>query len=146
MPIETTLARPSGKQIRRARIIREAQKMISEHGYDALSLRKLAQAADVTVPTIYNLIGAKDQILIELFRSWIAKIESALDMIEEDRPLDRAESIITEAIVLIGQDEVFFRAAHIAIYRLIEMDPTRTSLDQFDRKAIDMQTGAALQA
>lgn len=136
------LKKPSGKETRRARIIREAHTMIGRDGYDALSLRKLASAAEVTVPTIYNLIGSKEQILVELFRAWIGQIERALDEIDEDRPLDLAEAIITEAIDLIRQDEVFFRAAHIALNRLIEADPQRPPFDQFPQKASSMQTTA----
>ena len=132
----------TGKQSRRARIVREAHKMIGRDGYEGLSLRKLASAANVTVPTIYNLIGSKEQILVELFRAWIAQIEVALDQIEEDQPLDLAETIITEAIDLIRQDEVFFRAAHIALNQLTESDSKRTTFDQFGRKASSMQTGA----
>lgn len=49
---------------RRARIIAEARRLIGEHGFDGLSLRKLAAAAGVTVPTIYNLIGGKGKSLM----------------------------------------------------------------------------------
>ena len=136
------LSPPSGKESRRARIVREAHGMIGRDGYEGLSLRKLASAAGVTVPTIYNLIGSKEQILVELFRAWIAQIEVALDKIEEDQPLDLAESIITEAIDLIRQDEVFFRAAHIALDRLVAADATRTAFDQFGQRASGMQTTA----
>ncbi|NQY12842.1 MAG: TetR/AcrR family transcriptional regulator [Henriciella sp.] len=140
------LSRPSAKESRRARIIHEAHKMIGADGYDGLSLRKLAKAADVTVPTIYNLIGPKEQILIELFRGWIAQIEAALDQIEKDQPLDLAETIITEATDLIAQDEVFFRAAHIALNRLIEGDESQSSFNNFGQRASGMQTEAVRRA
>ena len=136
------LTRPKGKESRRARIIREAHKMIGEDGYDGLSLRKLATASGVTVPTIYNLIGSKEQILIELFRAWIGQIETELDEIDEDQPLELAEAIITKAIGLIRQDEVFFRAAHLALNRLIEADTNRAQFDQFGHKASSMQITA----
>jgi len=140
------LKRPTAKETRRARIIREAHKMIGSSGYDGLSLRKLAAAADVTVPTIYNLIGSKEQLLAELFRAWIEQVEAALDRIDEDQPLDLAEAIIVHAIDLISRDEVFFRAAHIALNRLIEADPLRTPFDQFGHKASSMQITAVRQA
>jgi len=37
--------------------------MLVEGGYDGLTTRGLAEAAGVTVPTIYNLIGSKDDVL-----------------------------------------------------------------------------------
>jgi AcrR family transcriptional regulator len=48
---------------RRERILAEAREIIGVQGFDALTMRALAQAAGVTVPTIYNLIGNKDQVL-----------------------------------------------------------------------------------
>ena len=48
---------------RRDRILDAARKLISEQGYGNLTMRSLAEAADITVPTIYNLIGNKDAVL-----------------------------------------------------------------------------------
>lgn len=48
---------------RRERILAEAREIIGEHGFEGLTMRALAQAAGVTVPTIYNLIGSKDEVL-----------------------------------------------------------------------------------
>ena len=134
--------RPSAKENRRARIISEAHRMIGRDGFDGLSLRKLAAAAGVTVPTIYNLIGSKEQILVELFRAWIVQVEAAMDQIEADQPLEIAESIITTAIELIREDEVFFRAAHLAMDRLIEARGVGVNFQNLGQKAGDMQTRA----
>lgn len=49
---------------RRERILATAREIIAEQGFEALTLRQLAQTAGVTVPTIYNLIGSKDQVLV----------------------------------------------------------------------------------
>jgi AcrR family transcriptional regulator len=55
---------------RRARILAAARKLIVPHGYDGLTMRDLARAARVSVPTLYNLFGSKDAILVaELERS-----------------------------------------------------------------------------
>ncbi len=48
---------------RRERILQAARDVIAERGFDGLTMRELAQAAGVTVPTIYNLIGSKDKVL-----------------------------------------------------------------------------------
>lgn len=48
---------------RRQRILVAARKLISEQGYESLTMRALAEASGVTVPTIYNLIGNKDAVL-----------------------------------------------------------------------------------
>ena len=48
---------------RRERILAEAREIIGARGFDGLTMRALAQAVGVTVPTIYNLIGNKDEVL-----------------------------------------------------------------------------------
>jgi AcrR family transcriptional regulator len=49
---------------RRERILEAAREIIAERGFDGLTVRELAQAAGVTAPTIYNLVGSKDQVLV----------------------------------------------------------------------------------
>ena len=48
---------------RRDRILEAARELISKHGSGHLTMRSLAEASGVTVPTIYNLIGNKDAVL-----------------------------------------------------------------------------------
>lgn len=52
------------KAERRARIIRAARALVTKHGYEGLTMRDLADAARVSVPTLYNLFGSKDAILV----------------------------------------------------------------------------------
>src|SRR5689334_16840267 len=51
------------KAERRERILRAARAHVAKHGYDGLTMRDLAAAARVSVPTLYNLFGGKDAIL-----------------------------------------------------------------------------------
>jgi AcrR family transcriptional regulator len=48
---------------RRERILEAARTIIGARGYEGLTMRDLARASRVTVPTIYNLIGSKEQVL-----------------------------------------------------------------------------------
>ncbi len=48
---------------RRAFILETARQMISERGYEAVTVRDLAQRCRVSVPTLYNQFGGKDQLL-----------------------------------------------------------------------------------
>jgi len=52
------------KAERRARIGKAARKLLAERGYEGLTMRDLANAARVAVPTLYNLFGSKDAILV----------------------------------------------------------------------------------
>ena len=52
------------KAERRARIQAIARELVARRGYDGLTMRELAQTARVAVPTLYNLFGSKDAILV----------------------------------------------------------------------------------
>ena len=97
------------KAERRARIIAAARELVTRHGYDGLTMRDLAAAANVSVPTLYNLFGSKDAILVaELERSagliasriqqqgtsfharGMAAFEAGMDLIEQQPEFFRA--------------------------------------------------------
>lgn len=48
---------------RRASIMETARQMIAEKGYESITIRELAAACRVSVPTLYNQFGGKDQLL-----------------------------------------------------------------------------------
>jgi AcrR family transcriptional regulator len=48
---------------RRAAILTTARQMIADLGYDAITVRDLAEACRVSVPTLYNQFGGKDKLL-----------------------------------------------------------------------------------
>ena len=74
--------RSINKQRRRDAILGAAQRVIGDEGFDALNLRALADAASVTVPTIYNLIGNKDAVLMALMERAVVRIEEQLEDFE----------------------------------------------------------------
>ena len=48
---------------RRASMMETARQMIAEKGYESITIRELAVACRVSVPTLYNQFGGKDQLL-----------------------------------------------------------------------------------
>lgn len=106
--------RSKNKQRRRDAILGEAQRVIGEQGFDALNLRALAEAASVTVPTIYNLIGSKDAVLIALIERAVTRIEKALENFEAATALEHAEAVVIQSTAIFEADENFYRAAMIA--------------------------------
>lgn len=63
---------------RRSRILAAARELISEGGFDGLTMRQLAERARVSVPTVYNLIGNKFLLLEALLRAQVAEALAAL--------------------------------------------------------------------
>ena len=65
------------KQERRDRILSRAQELISQKGFEGLSIRVLAARAEVSTPTIYNLVGNKEDILHCLGESIVPQLTEA---------------------------------------------------------------------
>ena len=59
--------REQGKAERRARIIEAATALLRESGFDAVSMLQIAERADVSPATVYNLFQTKAAILQQVF-------------------------------------------------------------------------------
>lgn len=71
------------KAERRARILAAARKLVAERGYDGLTMRDLARAARVSVPTLYNLFGGKDAILVAELEASASRMAASVPPIED---------------------------------------------------------------
>jgi AcrR family transcriptional regulator len=110
--------RDVNKAKRRRRILLEARNLIARRGFEALNLRTLAAAAQVTVPTIYNLIGKKEDLVVALFTDALSEIEQRVSSHQKALPLAIAEAVVTESIAVFEEDENYYRAAFIAVESL----------------------------
>src|SRR5678815_3326895 len=66
------------KAERRTKILAAARRLVVERGYDGLTMRELARAARVAVPTLYNLFCSKDAILVAELEASARHIASRL--------------------------------------------------------------------
>lgn len=67
-------------------------------GLDDLSMRRLAQEADVSVRTIYNLFGDKDGLLRALVRESFDAMDAAVGDLDADDPIDRVWQAVALSI------------------------------------------------
>jgi len=58
----------SRQQGRRHRILTVAREMLTEFGYEGTVMSKVAERADVSPTTLYNLYNSKDELLLEALR------------------------------------------------------------------------------
>src|SRR5271166_5540453 len=77
---------------RRQRILDEACHLLAGGGTEGLTLRALAENSGVTVPTIYNLVGCKDQVVTSLIAAALDRLEEALQGVPTVRGIGRAEA------------------------------------------------------
>ena len=61
---------------RRQRILESARTLLAESGQDGLSMRKLAREADLSVTTLYNLVGSREDILRALIQDSAGRFSS----------------------------------------------------------------------
>ena len=97
------------KAERRERIMRAARQLVAKRGYDGLTMRDLAQAARVSVPTLYNLFGSKDAILVAELQTMAARIVAQLPL-ASDEHFARAITAFDAGMRLVEESPEFFRA------------------------------------
>lgn len=62
------------KAERRARILAAARDLIAARGYAGLTMRELARVSRVSVPTLYNLFGGKQALLVGELEETLARM------------------------------------------------------------------------
>src|SRR5262245_60993166 len=83
------------------RIIEAALALFAEHGVSGTSLQMIADAIGVTKAAVYQQYNTKDEIVLAVAQSVLARLDSAATAAEAERSRSRArEVLITEMIDL----------------------------------------------
>ena len=64
---------------RRARILTATRKLVTGPGYDGMVMSKVAELANVSPTTLYNLYNTKDELLLEALRELLVKHYQKVD-------------------------------------------------------------------
>ena len=110
---------------RRRRILDAASHLLAAGGADGLTLREVALRASVTVPTIYNLIGDKAQVIASLAASAVEDFERALDALPAQRGINRAEAAVRATLTLCLSAPDRFGAWFRCLPEAVQADPLR---------------------
>ena len=97
------------KAERRARIGKVARQLVAERGYEGLTMRELAQKARVAVPTLYNLFGSKDAILVAELEASARAVASRLGA-TSDSPYAAFEAAFDAGMRMVEDAPEFYRA------------------------------------
>lgn len=84
-------------ELRRQRILDAASEIIVAKGIDGLTTRGLAEAAGVTAPTLYNLIGGKKDIIEAMLIRSAENFKVRVKLEEKSSTLEMLEAIIKAA-------------------------------------------------
>jgi AcrR family transcriptional regulator len=119
---------------RKKRILAAARKLIAKHGFDGLTMRELAEASRVSVPTLYNLFGGKHALLAEEMTEAFGRIGGAIA---------GAGGELSERVFAVydaGLDEILGKSAY---YReIIRVFLTEVALDDLRKRVEDSYIGA----
>lgn len=97
------------KLARRAAIMKTARLMIAERGFDALTIRDLAESCRVSVPTLYNQFGGKDQLLAAAIEDHFTGGPGQLEIKSGLRGLDRINAIFDVIALQFLESPAFHR-------------------------------------
>ncbi len=85
--------RNANKRRRRLQILQGAHDLIARDGVHALTMRSLAEASAVSVPTIYALVGGRDDVISALMDSGVHRFDAGVEDLDS-RGLFRATAIV----------------------------------------------------
>ena len=85
--------RTANKQRRRQQILLAAHDLIARQGVRALTMRSLADEAAVSVPTVYALVGGRDDVIAALMESGVHRFDAGTT-VSRSRGLYRVTAVV----------------------------------------------------
>jgi AcrR family transcriptional regulator len=115
VPEELKLAsrRERHKDERRARIIEAARTLLREVGADDLSVKLIADRADVSAATIYNLFGTKGAVLAKVYQRDFEGFAAKAASVASASAIDAMFDTIRIVVDLYRSDPSFYRGMSI---------------------------------
>ena len=98
---------------RREEILAVAKDLFSSEGYESVTIRRIADRAGVTAPTIYLYFADKEAILLEICDGTFGKLIVRFEDIRRREPVGR------KRLAMIGEAFIRFGLDHPDEYRLI---------------------------
>jgi AcrR family transcriptional regulator len=117
--------REKGKARRKQQIIQAAKRLLASGGIDALSTRKLAEAADLSVHTLYALVGSKNKILEAVMEDNHNRVLGDILKINAKHPVEQIFAMIDSTYRIIAEDS----AAQTSLMRVLMTLYDEGSLD-----------------
>jgi AcrR family transcriptional regulator len=110
----TGLAPPIGlrerhKQQRRERIIGAIRVSLREHPDETPTVERIAELADLSPATVFNLIGPREQQWAALCEELLRELDECIALTSDDDPRDQARRIVGDTAELFIADAAVFR-------------------------------------
>lgn len=111
--------REKGKARRKQQIVDAVVSILCEEGFNALSTAKIAERAEVSVATLYNLMGSVDSILDEMVEQLSNEFKAAFKPATEYQdPITIIEAVSDSAYEFLNQDIEKYQAILKAVFQI----------------------------
>ncbi|MGE5663447.1 MAG: TetR/AcrR family transcriptional regulator [Deltaproteobacteria bacterium] len=115
----------------RDRLLDAALRLFACKGFESSSVRELAQAAEVTRPTLYYHFGSKEGLYLELVERLCATVEDSIlhSMVPQGTVRVRLRSFVLNML-----DSIIEDASNQRFFFTIVLDPHRNTLSSFHER------------
>ena len=115
----------------RETILDAAQRLFGERGYDATSLRQIADAVGTTKAAVYYHFPAKEHLLLELSRPWFDSLGMLVTEMRSSGSGDCDAAATLEAYLDVC-------IAHLSFLNLLARDPATSNHPDIGRRAVTL--------
>ena len=115
----------------RDRLLDAAMRLFAQKGFESASMRELAEAAEVTRPTLYYYFGSKEGLYLELVERLCATVENSIlqSMVPQGTARVRLKSFVLKIL-----DSIIEDAGNQRFFFVISLDPRRNNLSSFHER------------
>ena len=123
------------QESRRQRILLVAREMVADHGYEGMVMSEVAERAEVSPTTLYNLYNTKDELLLEALRELIVINHQKVGEMSDDGPgWKYLLKLMENAALLRSSEPAYAEAITDALLRAVQGD----ALTELLLKAVDV--------
>ena len=115
----------------RDRLLGAALELFARKGFESASVRELAEAAEVTRPTLYYHFGSKEGLYLELVERLCATVEDSIlrSLVPQGTARVRLRSFVLKIL-----DSIIEDAGNQRFFFVISLDPRRNNLSSFHER------------
>jgi AcrR family transcriptional regulator len=102
------------RALARARIMDSALTLFGQHGYDATTIKMIAQHANVAQGLLYNYFPSKEALLAAIFQHSMHAVRESFTTADQVAPNERIAALIRAAFAQVREHERFWRLSYSA--------------------------------
>jgi AcrR family transcriptional regulator len=109
VPAPATGLRERHKQQRRERIVEAIRELLREHPEESPTVKRIAELADVSPASVFNLVGPREQQWQALCDTLLRELDACLAFAADDDPREQARRIVGDTAELFIADAAVFK-------------------------------------